>query len=196
VMAQPTVESVVPQSSQVESFESDSAKWTESDQPILKLKPVLCRMSDCDGAWERFETAEDMAKAKGIERGADKIISIAAKLCYGGRPRPPTKVGGGGHWSKPGWNVKFADESTDDIVLAPQLAQAQQQISQPAAALSSTTAQLTVKRVYAHQQSRLPTNTPDPTDETAPAENQIDVSEPNWPPMEWVPGYTCDILSR
>jgi hypothetical protein len=196
MMAQPTVESVVPQSSQVESFESDSAKWTEGDQPILKLKPVLCRMSDCDGAWERFETAEDMAKAKGIERGADKIISIAAKLCYGGRPRPPTKVGGGGHWSKPGWNVKFADESTDDIVLAPQLAQAQQQISQPAAALSSTTAQLTVKRVYAHQQSRLPTNTPDPTDETAPAENQIDVSEPNWPPMEWVPGYTCDILSR
>eukprot|EP01047_Picozoa_sp_COSAG01_P004763 COSAG01_NODE_158_length_23708_cov_7.921979_21_plen_1057_part_00 len=84
----------------------------QANRATLKLKPVLCRMSDSDGDWERFETAGDMAAAKGVD--VNKVIAIAAKICQGGRDHPPTKVGGGGHWSKPGWNVKFVDDDDEE----------------------------------------------------------------------------------
>eukprot|EP01047_Picozoa_sp_COSAG01_P031201 COSAG01_NODE_2204_length_8173_cov_4.803939_5_plen_1368_part_00 len=86
------------------SVSSAAPMVTETD---LRRKPVLCRMSDSDGAWERYETAELMAKAKGVR--VEKVINVAAKICRKGRDRPPQTVGGG-HWSKPGWNVNFSDD--------------------------------------------------------------------------------------
>ena len=86
------------------------------DQANVQLRPVLCRMSNSNGEWERYETAKDMARAKGIDpkKGVGKILRIAAKTCTASRPgRPPTKIGGG-HWSKPGWNVKFADDQSGE----------------------------------------------------------------------------------
>ena len=61
-------------------------------------------MSKSTGEWERFETAKAMAISKSVNLG--QLLRVAMGVCYPGRDRPPQTVGGG-HYSRPGWNVRF-----------------------------------------------------------------------------------------
>ena len=86
--------------------DDDDEEEEGNDLPALtdRARPVLCRMSDdLNGEWERFETAKAMAEAKGLPTkgsgGVDRILAIAGKRRINGRSGPPTKIGGGGHWS-------------------------------------------------------------------------------------------------